>query len=126
MYGSGILCSLMGFVVKEPNWSLIYIYIYIKPKLLKLPHFSTSALFKKLKLLKKYKKNKTIKIITLYSVTISNPITISPQNKPDKTYVSVSVSPSNANSANKHCKTHTQEPKNGKARRRSFFLPLRR
>ena len=71
MYGSGILCSLMGFVVKEPNWSLIYIYIYIKPKLLKLPYFSTSALFKKLKLLKKYKKNKTIKIITLYRVTIS-------------------------------------------------------
>ena len=47
------------------------LYIYIKPKLLKLPHFFTSALFKKLKLLKKYKKNKTIKIITLYSVTIS-------------------------------------------------------
>ena len=58
-------------------------------------------------------------------MTISNPITISPQNKPDKTYISVSVSPSNANSANKHCNTHTQEPKNGKARRKSFSLPLR-
>ena len=31
-------------------------------------------------------------------MTISNPITISPQNKPDKTYFSISVSPLNANS----------------------------
>ena len=55
--------------------ALIYIYIcmyiYIKPKLLKFPQFSTSALFIKIKLLKI---NKTLNIII-----ISNPISISPQ-----------------------------------------------
>ena len=52
-----------------------YLYIYIKLKLLKFPQFSTLALFIKIKLLKINK--------TLNTVIMSNPISISPQNKPD-------------------------------------------
>ena len=54
---------------------LIIVYIYIKPKLLKFPQFFTSALFIKIKLLKINK--------TLNTVIMSNPISISPQKKPD-------------------------------------------
>ena len=52
-----------------------YLYIYIKLKLLKFPQFSTLALFIKIKLLKINK--------ALNTVIMSNPISISPQNKPD-------------------------------------------
>ena len=56
--------------LQQFSMSVLFKNIYIKPKLLKFPQFSTLALFKKI--------NKT-----LNTVTISNPITISPQNKPD-------------------------------------------
>ena len=93
--------------------SLIIVYIYIKPKLLKFSQFFTSALFIKIKLLKINK--------TLNTVIMSNPISISPQNKPDNLQF-LNNTDINANAIlfslylsllqtqtqpNKHCKTHT-------------------
>ena len=93
---------------------IVYIYIYIKPNLLNLPQFSMSALFIKIKLLKINK--------TLNTLIMSNPISISPQNKPDNlqllnntryklkhhTLLSLPLSLLQTQTQpSKHCKTHT-------------------
>ena len=48
--------AFVGIRGLEIWFCFYFIYIYIKPKLLELPHFSTSALFKKNKIIKKKKK----------------------------------------------------------------------
>ena len=59
--------------------SILYIYIYIYNQNFWSSHIFTHQHY--LKIIKKKKKTKT-----LNTVTISNPITISPQNKPNKIY----------------------------------------
>ena len=99
----------IGVVGQQILLKRLYIYIYIKPKLLKLSQFFTSALFIKI--------NKI-----LNTVIVSNPISISSQNKPDnlqllnntqykrKCHTLLSLSLfllQTQTQPNKHCKTHT-------------------
>ena len=87
--------------------NIYHLYIYIKPKLLELPHFSTSALFKKIKLLKKKIcfPDPFLKTYFCLLKPFSDPITISPKTNPIKpisqslslpqtqTYLSLSIPP---------------------------------